>query len=265
MTKKYKLLKPLPGSKPGDIYVWNNSQKVYYKDGNVLDIHFMKESVEDYADWFQEIKEDKPQWEIVEMKNSHNLCLKKNIKGWEKVSVFSGNAHNNREGVLGASIIDCRDIYSVKRLSDGEVFSIGDFFTIKGNVTKYAIAEFCFDYTGKHLCVSNAGLPKCRLTKIKKAKEPEMVRVINLSYDYFRSKDCVWADTYEFRISSKKLISVDKFPAIKKAIEDCLNVDTEKIFNGCCIWVTPIQKAFRAGRATDKYATFQDYLSSLKQ
>ena len=69
MTKRYKLLKDLPDSKPGDIYIWNDSQKAYYKDGNVLDSYWGKESVENNPTWFQEIKEP----EKIEVKNIFDM------------------------------------------------------------------------------------------------------------------------------------------------------------------------------------------------
>jgi len=51
--KTYVLLKDLPDSNAGDEYVWNDSQKAYYKDGNVISSYWTAESVENNPDWFK--------------------------------------------------------------------------------------------------------------------------------------------------------------------------------------------------------------------
>ena len=54
MSKKYRLLKPTPDSNVGDVYIWNESQKAYYKDGNVLGSYYPAEHVENNSQWFEE-------------------------------------------------------------------------------------------------------------------------------------------------------------------------------------------------------------------
>ena len=55
MSKKYRLLKPTPDSNVGDVYIWNESQKAYYKDGNVLGSYYPAEHVENNSQWFEEV------------------------------------------------------------------------------------------------------------------------------------------------------------------------------------------------------------------
>lgn len=225
MTKKYKLLKDLPEASAGDIYVkegnsdrYRNSHTLTQKSPVIEHNSYFTWQVENNPSWFQEIKEDKPQWEILSFK--HNNF----IYNWSDAGYYYRYA-----GELGASLYYIpkdSQILSVKRLSDGEVFTVGNNVGVIGEQGVYKISGWS---DSKYIMYAlfnpeiNNGLVSVPIYNLRKAKEPEMVRVVNLSYDYFRSKDCMWADTYEFRISSKKLISVDKFPSIKKAIEDCLN------------------------------------------
>lgn len=56
INKRYRLLKDLPDSNIGDIYIWNESMKAYYKDGNVLGSYWTSEYVESNTDWFEEVQ-----------------------------------------------------------------------------------------------------------------------------------------------------------------------------------------------------------------
>lgn len=84
----YILEKDLPDSKAGDKYIWNDSQKAFYKDGNVLSSYWLHKHVVDNPEWFRE--EVVPEWEILEY----------------------------RLPISGSPV-------SVKRISDGEVFKTG--------------------------------------------------------------------------------------------------------------------------------------------
>ena len=59
-VKKYRLLRDLPDSLVGDIYIWNESQKAYYKNGNVLDSYWQREEVENLSEWFEPVPEHQP-------------------------------------------------------------------------------------------------------------------------------------------------------------------------------------------------------------
>lgn len=54
MSKIYVLQKDLPDSKAGDEYVYNESHKRYFKNGNVQDSHWTPECVEHNESWFKE-------------------------------------------------------------------------------------------------------------------------------------------------------------------------------------------------------------------
>lgn len=53
-NRTYILKKDLPDSKAGDIYIFNESSKVYYKNGNVQDSYWHPENVENNLEWFEE-------------------------------------------------------------------------------------------------------------------------------------------------------------------------------------------------------------------
>lgn len=57
-NKVYILQKELPDSKPGDKYIWNESMKAYFKNGDVQDSNWQSSNVENNPEWF---KEDKPE------------------------------------------------------------------------------------------------------------------------------------------------------------------------------------------------------------
>ncbi len=119
--KKYKLLKDLPDSKIGDEYIWNSSQEAYYKYGNVLGSYWGKDYVENNPEWFEEVIE----------------------KAWEILSYY--NSDNPEKRMCLAPLYECEreggDIFSIKRLSDGEVFTIGDEVYFKSNITNYWIID----------------------------------------------------------------------------------------------------------------------------
>ncbi len=61
MRAKYKLLKDLPDSKAGDIYEWNKAsflvEGAYFKNGDIAESYWMRESVEGNTEWFYKIEE----------------------------------------------------------------------------------------------------------------------------------------------------------------------------------------------------------------
>lgn len=75
-AKKYKLLRDVPDSKAGDIYIWDASQEAYYKDGNVLGSYWTDAYVENNPTWFQEVNEG------VEVSNVQLWITKNNSYGF---------------------------------------------------------------------------------------------------------------------------------------------------------------------------------------
>lgn len=53
MNSTYILQKDLPDSKAGDKYIWNGRYEKYYKNGDITDSYWGKESVEDNEEWFK--------------------------------------------------------------------------------------------------------------------------------------------------------------------------------------------------------------------
>ncbi len=76
-NKIYRLLKDLPDSKVGDVYVWNDGMvdvNAYYKDGDIEKSYWTKEYVENNPEWFEEINQSKKQ-ERIEVMVFHRLHL----------------------------------------------------------------------------------------------------------------------------------------------------------------------------------------------
>lgn len=129
--KQYKLIKWYPGCgdhKEGDIIIKCNSGHPLYlgkKATGTLNYTFTSKDVENNPEYWQEVVEK--DYEILLMKNSH------------------GNFYSLYENEkLGKYEIENHTIHSVKRLSDGKVFTIGDEVTnnsYKGKITSFKIHE----------------------------------------------------------------------------------------------------------------------------
>lgn len=65
MEKKYRLLKDLPDAYAGDIYYFDDGERVYYKHVDKINSYLEQHIVENNSDWFAVFGEDKPQEEFV--------------------------------------------------------------------------------------------------------------------------------------------------------------------------------------------------------
>lgn len=104
MSKEYKFKKPLPDTDAGTRLFEQKGGYYYYKNRYEEDRMFDPRHVEGNIEWFEEVKPK--EWEIV-----------------------SGRGHNGHihQWYEGNSCLEQKcDIHSVKRLSDGEVFTLGD-------------------------------------------------------------------------------------------------------------------------------------------
>src|SRR5580765_4576108 len=122
MADIYILQKDLPNAKAGDKYWYKNSggSYAYFKNGNIYDPSwFCVEYVRDNPTWFlQEV--NKPDWEILSFVHGGNDFFTKSHDGnWRS----STSSHAWMEIEL---IKNKNPINSVRRLSDGEVFTRGD-------------------------------------------------------------------------------------------------------------------------------------------
>lgn len=104
--RRYKLLRDLPDYKVGEIYEWDGNK--YYKakhdcaDGSRG--QWPAKFVENNPEWFQEIVER--DWEIVAIKDSLGRTL--NVEVGSEFEMATGATH------------------TVRRLSDGELFTVGE-------------------------------------------------------------------------------------------------------------------------------------------
>lgn len=107
------------------------------------------------------------------------------------------------------------EIYSVKRLSDGEVFTVGN--EIKHANSK--IEEFKIGYSGAMYATNKEGV-EININSLPPAGEKHKPKKVEVN---------VWGDFegksgyFYYQFNSKKEITKDKFPAIKQAIEYILN------------------------------------------
>ena len=148
--RKFKLIKEYPGSPELNTIVKkeksNNSQyffeQYYYKDKNNIGYGISIDMIENYSEFWQEVIEN--DYEILSFRSKVDptsiWTLRNNgyyrrdtmTKDWAKESFLKNNVE---------------EIYSVKRLSDGEIFTIGDKVmfsaksgcTLKGPITSFGI------------------------------------------------------------------------------------------------------------------------------
>ncbi len=123
--KKYKLLKDIPQCKEGSIFTNNINFCEYHKDGNANDIYFQKVVVENNPEWFEEVIEKT--WEIVSFKRVKDGDIRTLEDNWYagRLTKFSlREMLYIQDSVANGACI----IHSVKRLSDGEIFTVGNVF-----------------------------------------------------------------------------------------------------------------------------------------
>lgn len=149
--KSYKLIKEYPGSpKLGTIFdYWTDgiSEQIYNKSNNPS--FFPLKIVTDYSEFWEEIVEK--DYEILSIYSTINgtILSDSNVNTWESKI----NTRLNWE------------IHSVKRLSDGEVFTVGD------KTCENVILGFYLT-TDKQIGVQTLNVGLFDLNKIKKLKKP---------------------------------------------------------------------------------------------
>ena len=115
--RKFKLIKEYPGSPKLNTIVDNRGVYVYFDTNNPnMNNTFSKEDIENHPSFWEEVKEKpKKEYEILRMKNQGGC-------------VFYINSDNE----IGNYELKYHYIQSIKRLSDGAIFSIGDNVTLFG-------------------------------------------------------------------------------------------------------------------------------------
>jgi hypothetical protein len=167
---KYKLIKEYPGSpKLNTEVIYSEKHKIYNYNFGTIYTEFPKNQVENLPEFWELVIEK--DFEILEFtsKNSGDKAIR-NIKG----SFNTSNIYNLSEKEL---LADNRSIITkVKRLSDNEIFTIGDYVKVNITITQDTIKEF--NVLLNNLCVSlnhqfdssYYGKKGCNITVINKIK-----------------------------------------------------------------------------------------------
>lgn len=119
-NRKYRLLKDLPETEKGSIFIWNDELGAYVwnegtyqtESGKTCVPAFKRNTIENNPDWFEEVKQDVPDWEILKCRN-------------DIFGVHDFVSEGNNPTPCFNKKNPC-EIFSVRRVRDGEVFSIGD-------------------------------------------------------------------------------------------------------------------------------------------
>lgn len=244
--KKYRLLKDIssPGfyRSKGSVGYLNSNEVYVFNNGTDKMFHYIRNIVENNPEWFEEVLPEQSKqppiskdWEIVAYTSKTNFgfyaIMNKMPNGKWALDFRLG--HN--EPIPESEIIKLKDknIHSVKRLSDGEVFQIGD--TISWGVpTGYKAILTKFEIMDGRLKFYDDKLPEGRkpcdfinaikLTKLPTPSPKEEDKRIEVSK--FDELDITnnFSDKYSYYATVvDKKIPKDKFPAIKTAIENVLN------------------------------------------
>lgn len=132
---KYRLKKSYPGSpKLGTEVVFSETHQVYNYNGGDFFSELPKNQVENLPEFWEKVEE--PTYEILSFKSKSVKDYILYLKGKGFISVH-GFEHVPSQSMLSNPNFD---IHSVKRLSDGEVFTVGD--NIKSGSTQYEILGF---------------------------------------------------------------------------------------------------------------------------
>jgi len=148
--KKYKLIKKYPGSYSVGVVLTKERHAPFYGI-NKADIH--EDIIENYPEF----------WELVVEKDYEILSL----RSLDIIEDLENNETINMLLKQGCSI------HSVKRLSDGEIFTIGDKISPSWNNTTWNITKFDTKSKDGTLCVTFGGnVCRCSINDIKKPKQP---------------------------------------------------------------------------------------------
>ena len=149
--KKYKLIKEYPGSpKLGTILTLDVKEGDYGIDVNNLNIFRHRNEIENQFEYWQEVVEK--EYEILTMK-----CK------WSSPQHSPGDIIKHQPDYLCYQYSDsCFDIHSVKRLSDGEIFTVGDYVSIT------AITNPCCETT----IIQNLEFWLKEINRLKHIKKP---------------------------------------------------------------------------------------------
>ena len=151
--KKYKLIKKFPKSPEIGLEVeWNDYSALYYSIPRGL--LFKRSEVQDYPEFWEEVKE----YEVLLVSNLGGIRKVKDFDletgGYLEQTPNSNEFYSSKDS--SKHIIDNYTIHSVKRLSDKEVFSVGNKVEHKKGA-KFTIKEIRI-YEGNLQLTSGTGI-----------------------------------------------------------------------------------------------------------
>ena len=173
MMKKYKLIKEYPGSKKLGTIVQNQHDSLYFPETKETNSstgrNYFQKMVACQPEFWEEVVEK--EYEILSFKtpNNNSLMVGKTTQGWYTgVLEVGSNDFRKEEWLLNHEYL----IESVKRLSDGEVFTVGDVVDERlSNYKSHTISKFRIHFN--ELCIYsvkgslNVNLQLCFLNKLK--------------------------------------------------------------------------------------------------
>jgi hypothetical protein len=167
--------------------------------------------------WFSEAKKEKPkEWEIVAYKIADNIFIREH----NEKNYFNVNGRSFFERISEEKLPLNKEIHSVKRLSDGEVFKVGE-VTNYGEVTRFEIiddevlASYYKEYFVFTVC---ADCGRVSFNKLKKAKPilfttSDGIDVREGDRVWFVDKDSFEIDFYDFNVYANGKEDLKHYPA----------------------------------------------------
>ena len=205
-------------------------------------------------------KKEEPQWEILEIE-SYGGEIRKLIDGEYRL-------YTDGVGFTATYLLQRSDskIKTVKRLSDGEVFSVGD--VIKVHTDIKPIVSFELKNNKQIWCsIDNAkGYGSCLSVSEKAPKEEQVpIKVEIMEFGYGKPQENKGKFyVANFNLPNNAKLPTEKYQSIKSAIEDVLNEDKikhEKL-------LSKIESKVRLANMINTQANYLketlDYINSLK-
>lgn len=224
MSKKYKLIKEYPGSPKLGTVLTKDKYGQYIDD--IISIYAADE-IEGYLEFWQEVIE--PSYEILELvytnpnvRQDRTLCYKGDVC----ISMIDeSGCKQSGNGIIKLSQFSNDDwkyvtILKVKRLIDGEIFTIGDFVRYSGkkcNYDKFPIHEFYIRSDKKLLVRSDKGevteyieeIEHCMSNYCVVEKEYEIIKYYDGFNVYYKTTDYIWTTNLCYGYSESELINRD--------------------------------------------------------
>ena len=220
--KSYELVKCYPGSLEVGSIVKDNGTGVYFQKGNNLDT-FSASKIEGYPEFWQEVKEK--DYEILSVIGNSNHHAPKTVVNQMKLGGYP-NLDKHAENIGW-------DILSVKRISDGEIFNVGDNFMFDTNSP--SIKEIIdFKISNNTIDVGYYSRDKYyyKLNGIKKAKQKLFTTENGVDIfegdDYFYISTEHWITVNINHSKSIDLSSTFKAFSTKEAAEEYIEMNKPK-------------------------------------